>query len=220
MAGELQGSFSTGQTCYFLVRTRNAQIWNSVTSTFVTYSTAAYSGYVIAGTEQGAHSAYYVGNFPTQAPAGAYGAVMKQQVSTDPAETDPTIDVGNVEWNGTNIAQLSDTLISGAALTTPSILPRGWMVLDYPIYLKSSADHISPFTSGILSGQISRDGGLWGALQSGAFTEVGYGVYTTTLTSGDLLANTVTLRFTGIGVSGGAADQLIQSFILQRTSGY
>src|SRR5579885_1105813 len=108
MAGELQASFVTARTCYFLLRDRNANIANSVVSGFSSYQTSAYSGYPIAATEQGLASAYYTGSIPPWAPPGIYSAVLKQQVGANPAESDPTVDVGDVNWNGANVAPLTD----------------------------------------------------------------------------------------------------------------
>lgn len=218
MAGELQASFVTGKTCYFLLRNRNAQISNVVVSGFSNYATAAYSGYPIGANEQGSASAYYTGNIPVYVPPGIYSAVLKQQIGANPAEGDPTVDVGDINWNGTNVAQLSDISVSGSTII---LLPRSWQILNYPFDLRSSTDHITPFTSGTVSGQIARDNGAWGPLQSGAFTEIGFGTYVLqALTSGDTNANTMSLRFTAVNaVGGGACDPLTQHFILQRSSG-
>lgn len=218
MAGELQGSFVTGRTCYYLLRDRNANISNAAISGFSVYATAAYSGYAITATEQGAASAYYVGNMPPWVPAGIFSAVLKQQLTANPAETDPTIDVGDINWNGTNVAPLTDIPASGQNII---LLARGWMIKNYQFDLRSSTDHLTAFTSGIVSGQVAKDGGAFAALQSGAFTEVGFGTYSLqALTSGDLAAGTITLRFTAVGVSGGSSDALTQHFITQRTSGF
>lgn len=217
MAGEIQGSFAHAQTVYALVRDRNGNIWSTLTNSFGAYVANSYSGYPISTVEQGS-SAYYVGNFPAAAPPGVYNVVLKNQLGANPAESDPTTDAGSIDWNGLNVAQLSDLAQSG--VINPTMLPRGWMVKNFYIYLKSAADHVTPFTSGIVSGQISHDGGLFGPLQSGAFSEVGHGMYALqALTSGDLLANTVALLFTAQGISGGACDPLPMSFIMQRTSG-
>jgi len=219
MANELQGSYVHGATVYALLRSRNAQIWNNSMSAFEGYSTTNYSGYSISATEQGVASAYYVANMPASVPPGTYAALFKAQQGSDPAETDPTVDAGSVDWNGSNVAQLSDISVSGSI--QPIQLQRGVQIKNYPIYLKQSSDHISPFTSGIVSGQISKDGGAFGPLQSGAFTETGHGLYALqALTSGDLSCNTMSLLFTGVGVSGGACDPLVQTFILQHASGF
>jgi hypothetical protein len=97
-------------------------------------------------------------------------------------------------------------------------MARSEMVLNYPIYLVSAADHITPMTSGIVSGQIARDGGAFTTLQSGAFLEKGLGTYVTTLTSGDLDATIVRLVFTATNISGGTSDPLVERVVLQRSS--
>src|SRR5215469_16896996 len=177
MAGELQASFQTGRTVYFLVRDRNALIYSAQFNGFSGYISAQYSGYVIPGQEQGA-SAYYVGNFPS-VPAGTYNCVARQQIGAGPLESDPTTDAGSLNWNGSNVYPLSDIAVSGIVLAPTVMLARSWMVQNYPIYLRSSADHVSPLLSGFVSGQISKDGGLFTTLQSGAITPVqgGPGVY-------------------------------------------
>ncbi len=216
MAGELQGTYITGKTCYFLVRDKNANAANNATNTLEAYNSAHYSGYVVNGSEQGS-SAYFVGNMPSWLPAGLYNVVMKQETGAGPVEGDPATDVGSVDWNGINVAQLVDISVSGFQNI---LLTRSWMVKNYHFDLRSSLDHISPLTSGTVSGQILRDNGAWGPLQSGAYIEAGFGTYALqALTSGDLNANTVSLRFTGVGPNG-PSDPLTQHFILQRTSGY
>ena len=87
------------------------------------------------------------------------------------------------------------------------------------MYLKSSADHVSPFLSGQCSGQISKDGGAFVPMQSGIFTEIGQGFYKTTLTSGDTLANSLALLFNAVNLSGGQSDPLPMAILTQRTSG-
>lgn len=219
MAGEIQVSFVAARTLYFLVRDRTGQIWNG--SSFGAYATGSYTDYDVAMTEQGTASGYYVGTFPAAIAAGVYSIVAKQQLGGTPAETDTTIGTGDYHWTGTVTVQLSDVATSGQiGQGFPARLARGTMIQNFPIYLKSSADHVTPLVSGVVSGQISRDNGSFGALQSGAFVERGLGFYELqALTSGDLLANTVKLLFTAVGVSGGAADPVPISLVLQRTSG-
>lgn len=220
MAGEIQVAYQAAATVYVLIRNRNGAIWNG--STFETYVTANYATYTVSLTEQGSASGFYAGTFPAGITTpGVYSIVAKRQSGGSPAETDSTIATGDLQWNGSTTLPLSDTATSGQiGQISPIRLARGTMITNFPLYLKSSLDHITPFTSGVISGQISRDNGSFGALQSGAFTETGLGWYNLqALTSGDLLANTVRLHFTAVGVSGGAADPLPMSFILQRTSG-
>lgn len=218
MSSELQASYLTQKSCYFLVRlASNGQIWNSATGMLEVYNSTNYSGYTISASEQGTESAYYVGNQPPSSPAGTYNAVMKQQLGAFPAESDPTVDAGSLDWAGSGLYNVSDIAVSGTI--SPVQLQRNTMIPNYPIYLRSSADHITPFTSGTVSGQISKDGGSFSSLQSGAFTEVGMGFYSLqALTSGDLTANTINLLFTATNMSGGSSDPLPQSFILQNAN--
>ena len=220
MANEIQGSYITGRTIYALVRSSNGDVWNTTSTALETYQSSRYSGYVIGATEQGTASAYYQASMPASIPTGLYNITLKNQQSNDPAETDPTVDAGSIDWGNGYVAQINQLAVSG--LVQPIQLQRGVQILNYPIYLRSSADHITGFTSGTISGQISKDNtGSFGPLQSGAFTEVGYGVYNLqALTSGDLSANTLTLLFTGVSVQGGNSDPLVQSFITQHSSGY
>ena len=215
----------TGRTVYFLIRNRNGQIWNTSTTAFEALNSASYANYAITGSEQDV-TGYYTGTFPSSIVAGTYSAVAKVQIGASVAESDSTAGAGQVEWNGAALAPLSDTATSGQLGSyMPIKLARGVAVPNFPIYMVSAADHITPFTSGVISGQIARDpvsGVVWNALQSGFFTEIGYGGYVLqALTSGDLLCNTALLRFTGVSVSGGlgASDAKMFSLVLQRVSG-
>lgn len=218
MANEVFFSFRTAATTYILVRDRTGQIWNG--TSFVAYATANYSLYTVSATEQGTASHGYAASFPTAIVAGTYSVEARQQLAGSAAETDPTIATGNYEWNGTVTLPLSDLATSGQlGQLGPMRLARGVMVLNFPFYLVSSSDHVTPLTSGVCSGQISRDGGAFGVLQSGTVTEMGLGFYKCTITSGDILANTAALVFTASAVSGGQSDPRPFSFVLQKTSG-
>jgi hypothetical protein len=219
VAGEIQFSFQSGKACYFIVRNRAGQVWSTVAVSFVTYASADYANYTISAIEQGT-SGYYAGNMPAVV-AGVYMVTGKQQMGGSALETDPTVAVGDVQFNGTAILPLSDLATSGqVANFSPLRVARGTMLKPFPIYLRSSADHVTAFTSGIVSGQISRDGGSFGPLQSGAFVETGLGFYSLqALTSGDTNAGSFALLFTAAGISGGLSDPLPLSFLTQRTSG-
>lgn len=219
MAGEVQVSFQAGKTLYFLVRNNVGSIWNG--SAFAAYATANLSTYAVSMTEQGTASAYYAGTFPAAIAAGIYAITAKQQLAGSQAESDPTVATGDFQWNGTVVFPLSDLATSGQlGQVGPIRISRGSQILNFPFKMVSSTDHITSFTSGVVSGQIARDGGSFGVLQSGAFTEMGLGWYKVqALTSGDLLANTVALSFSANGISGGTADRRDFSFVLQKTSG-
>ncbi len=218
MAGELQASYRPTRTCYFFIRNRTGQIWNG--SIFTTYASAGVGTYAVSATEQGTASAYYTATFPSAIAPGIYACLLKEQLGGSPAEADPVVATGDVQWGGTALLPLSDLATSGqVGNALPIRIARGMMLQNFPLYLRSAADHISPFTSGVVSGQIARDGGNFGPLQSGTISERGLGYYDVTLTSGDLNATTVKLLFTANGTTGGASDPLPFSFIMQRASG-
>jgi hypothetical protein len=224
VAQELQFSYQPNKDCYFLIRNRVGLILKQEEGiyTFVSYVTANYSEYPIDATEQGTASGFYTAEFPNTVIAGVYSVVAKLQLGGNPAETDPTVATGDVQWNGSAVMPLSDVATSGQlSRYLPLQLARGVAVPNFHFYLVSQADHVTPFTSGVCSGQIARDGGSFVALQSGAFTEVGLGFYRVqALTSGDLLCNTASLLFNATGVSGGpGADPRPFTLVLQRTSG-
>lgn len=190
----------------------------------VPYVTADYTNYDVSASEQGTASNYYVATFPSTISPGKYSISAKQQIGGTPAETDPTVAVGDFHWNGSAEVTNSDLATSGQVGTYLPLRPfRNQMITNFPFKLVSSADHVTPLTSGVVSGQISRDGGSFGVLQSGTLTagyvETGLGWYRVTLTSGDLNATTVALNFQAVGISGGAADPRDFAMVLQRTSG-
>lgn len=221
MSGEIQASYEASRTLDAIVRDRNGRPYSSSgAGGFGTYTTFEYPEYAIAMTEQGTASAFYTGDFPAVA-AGVYSVCVKARAGASPAETDPTVAQGDLHWDGSNAVGLSELATSGqVSRFAPQRVARGTMLQNFPFKMVSSADHVTPFVSGVISGQISRDGGAFGPLQSGAFSETGHGWYRVTLTSGDLLADTAALVFTGAGISGGQADQRDLGLILQRASGY
>lgn len=222
MANEIQFNYSANAAqTYFQVRNSVGQVWSTATSAFVAYATADIANYSVNATQQGSASGYYAGNFPSAIVPGVYAITAKNQTGGSPAETDPTIAVGDFQWNGSAALPLSNLVTSGQfGQNLPIRLARGTQILKFPFKLVSAIDHITPFTSGVCSGQISRDGGIFGALASGSFSEVGLGWYALqALTSGDLLCNTASLTFTANGISGGQADPRDFALILQRTSG-
>lgn len=222
MANEIKLAFVQNKTVYVIIFSKTGTVYNATTQLFETYVTANLSQYAVSLT-QVATSRFYEGNFPTSIPQGVYDLVAFQQLGGSPAESDPP--VGSEDgfgWSGTVRLGYADLATSGQlSIVAPVKIFRGEMVQQFPFKMVSSLDHVTPFTSGIVSGQVSRDGAAFGPLQSGQFTEVGLGWYTLlALTSGDLNGGTVALVFTAVGISGGSADQRDFSFILQRgTSG-
>lgn len=228
MANEVIFPFIAGQLTYFLVfNEKNGQVWNtSGTGAFEAYLSANYGVYAISATQQGS-SPFYEGNFPTAIPAGAYGVIARNQTGGSASEGDATVAAGKIDWNGSATLPLSDMATSGQVGSIgPIRVARGVAIPNFLFKLVSSLDHNTPFTSGLVSGQILRDNGTFGSLQSGAasggvgYTEKGNGWYSLIgLTSGDLLANTAALTFFATGVSGGTSDARDFAFVLQRVSG-
>lgn len=223
MSNEIKLSFTPAKTVYVFIINSTGQFWNTVTAAFEAYATANIGNYAVSLSALGTASSFYEGNFPTAITTGTYDIVAKQQLGGSVAESDPTIATEDGFGWGTASARVGfpDMATSGLlSLIAPVKVYRGEMVTNFPFKLVSSVDHVTPFTSGVVSGQVSQNGGAFGALQSGAFTEIGLGWYSLqALTSGDLLANTIALVFTAAGISGGLADQRDFSFILQRVSG-
>lgn len=221
MAGEIGFDFNTGGNCYVQIRNRTSgYIWNG--SAFEAYSQLSgnIASYAVGVTEQG-NSAHYVGNMPAAIPPGVYDVTAKQKIQAPYLETDRVVAAGEINWNGSIAVPLSDLATSGQiGQIGPVRIARGTMIQNFPFKLVSSLDHITPFTSGVCSGQIARDNGTFGPLQSGVITEKGLGWYNlSALTSGDLLANTAALVITANGISGGASDQRDFAFVLQKVSG-
>lgn len=192
-------------------------VWNTALSGFQNYAAGNYSGYPLSLTQQGS-TAYYTGDFPPVIPPGVYNVVALRQAGASPAVTDQLVAQGEIQWGGAGVIPLSDLSTSGqVSQFLPTRITKGRMLQNFPIYLKQAADHITPLTSGIVSGQICRNSGTFGPLQSGVITELGQGFYTLmALTSGDTNADTFSLLFTAVSVSGVAADPLPMSFVTQR----
>lgn len=222
MANEIQTSFRPGASVYALVRTPySGGIWNG--TGYEAYTLGNYATYPISMAEVTSGSAYYMGDFPTACVAGVFNITAKQQLGGSPAQTDPTIAVGEINWaaSGGPIRALSDLMTSGQlGGLLPTKVTRGQALPAFMFKMVSSADHVTPFTSGVISGQINKDGAGFGPLQSGTqiagYTEQGLGFYSVNFTSGDLNAGTIAINFVGTGVSGGTADPRSITIVTQR----
>lgn len=125
MAGEIQMPHTeTGRTLYALVRSATATIWKTTTSALVTYATADRADYDIALTEQGTASRHYVGDFPAAA-AGVYYISIHDRLGGSPAETDPLVGQGRLDWNGSAVVAagtLNANSVSAAVLANDAAL--------------------------------------------------------------------------------------------------
>lgn len=154
---EIQTDYLTGKTVYFLLRNTVSQIWNG--SAFEDYLTANFANYPIAGTEQGAASAYYTGDMPAVSP-GVYYVVAKERIGGSPAESDISIGWGQVEWTGVAILPLAGVPISGSLSGQIVSVASGTTVLA------SGSIYRSTYASGV----VGASGGFlqaWGTSGAG-----------------------------------------------------
>ena len=101
MAAEVSIAYGlTGKTLYFDIRTKVGTIWNG--SAFEAYNASNIADYDIAMTEQGA-CGVYVGTFDSSVSAGMYDVVVRDRAGGSPAETDPVIGSGMVNWTGSAV---------------------------------------------------------------------------------------------------------------------
>lgn len=105
MANEIQANYVTGSTLYALIRNTIGQVWQTTSSTFVTYVTANIANYIISMAEQGTASGYYAGSLPSAIGAGLFYIIVKDRLGGSAAETDPSVATGDIAWDTTNVAR-------------------------------------------------------------------------------------------------------------------
>lgn len=98
----------------------------------------------------------------------------------------------------------SVTAVKAKTDNLPSGVPKGVGLNNFAFVMIDSTGHVAPKTGLTVSGQISKDGGIFAALTN-AVVEVGNGIYRVNLTATEMTASTITLRFT----ANGADDQII-----------
>lgn len=122
---------TTGMDLYFHVNNSSGYLWNG--SSFEAYDAGSWTDYDVAMSERGA-SRVYAGAFPAAIEAGNYGVVIYLRAGATPAETDLPVAAGDVNWDGTGFADISDIIdhgdtewatgdvatIAAAILTTPA----------------------------------------------------------------------------------------------------
>jgi hypothetical protein len=227
MAKEIQSLGTTGTTLYAqVVRRSDGTIWNTAgTPAFENYATANIGDYDIAMTEAGTASGYFTGDFPTGiTAAGSYSVVVRQRAGGSPAESDPAVAVGTIEWTGTasvGTLEALNTAIPGSP-TADSINERIKTIddaytatragyLDYlngtvPARLKKNtafakfmfyleANDGTAATGKTVTATRSLDGAAFAACTN-SVVEVASGWYYIDLAAGDLNGNSVAMRFT------------------------
>ncbi len=117
MASEIQCAHTaTGKNLYALIRNSTGSVWNG--TSFVSYATANLSSYAIALTEQGTASRYYAATFSSSIASGVYNLAVYERQGGSPAEGDPSIAVGQVEWNGSSVVAI-DSRLATSGYTAP-----------------------------------------------------------------------------------------------------
>ena len=103
MSNELRGATAPGMTCYAMVLNSAGKFWDTVTETFVSFDTNSYSDYLITMLEQGS-TGIYLGDFPvTITSSGTYEYFIKRQSDASPAQDDPIVNTGKLDWTGSSI---------------------------------------------------------------------------------------------------------------------
>lgn len=100
MANELRGVAGSG-TLYARIASSAGLWWNTNSAAFEAYSAGNYGYYDVALTEQG-NSGVYVADFPSGITAsGTYEYYVHRQLGASPAEGDPVVNTGKIDWSGT-----------------------------------------------------------------------------------------------------------------------
>jgi len=94
----------------------------------------------------------------------------------------------------------SDTggICYGFKAILPSGIPKAVALSNFPFVMINGTDHVTPKTGLTITATISKDGGAFAACTNSA-SEIGNGVYKITLTSAEMDAATVILKFTATG---------------------
>lgn len=100
MAKEIQALAPAGSVVDAKIfRESDAKFWNTG-GALETYVTANLSSYCLAMAQAGTASGFYTLDFPTAIPAGKYGVIATKRIGVAPAESDPVIATGEVQWTG------------------------------------------------------------------------------------------------------------------------
>lgn len=104
MAAEIQFADTTGQTCYANLVNNVGEWWNTVGGAFEAFNAANWADYDLAATEFGT-SGIYRANMPAAA-AGSYNLTARRRAGGSPAQSDPIVGDGGIEWSGTVVNSL------------------------------------------------------------------------------------------------------------------
>lgn len=124
------------------------------------------------------------------------------------AITDIEADTNELQGDWTNGGRL-DLILDGIASDNPGRATKGVELANLMFTLIDSTDDVSPVTGVTVTAQISKDGGAFASCTN-SVTEVSNGWYKITLTSTEMNADTVALRFSGSGANDRAITVLTQ----------
>lgn len=125
MANELRGGSASGLTAFARILNSDGLWWNG--TTFVAYVQADYEDYAVTMTEQGA-SGIYVADMPAALTlAGTYEYFVYSQQGGSPAESDPFISTGRVDWTGTAAAETVSGAMTGEAFRDYIVDSKGFV---------------------------------------------------------------------------------------------
>lgn len=106
MGSEIEADYTTGKTLYAQIRNSTGSIFN-IAGAFEAYQTANIGQYAVNMSEQGVASGFYTGSIPGAVNAsGTYNIIVKDRAGGSPAESDRTIAVGQIEWDGSAVQSL------------------------------------------------------------------------------------------------------------------
>jgi len=120
MANEIHLNYTSGKSMYCQVRNRAGLILNVSAEEAEVYSAGNWTDYDIALSDKGGD--YYVGDFPSWAPAGTYQVVFFEQLGASPAATDiRRRETLEIEWSGSAAVSAA----SSSSYYDESFLTRG-----------------------------------------------------------------------------------------------
>jgi hypothetical protein len=106
MSGELRIASATGAAIYGHIFNPASLLWNG--TGFEAYDSGSYPDYTLLTTEQGS-SGVYVGDFPVGiTDAGEYEVIFYLREGAAPAEGDPVVGSGTINWDGDSISADED----------------------------------------------------------------------------------------------------------------
>lgn len=138
MAREFRGAGNPGSNAYVRIINKDGYWWDG--SSFVAYDSGDYADYAVAAAEQGA-SGIFVADFPAAIMAGGtYEYFMHLRAGGSPAEGDPVISTGRIDWTGSSSVAAAAGAMSGSAFRDYIVDDKGFARTDkdHQIYVATT----------------------------------------------------------------------------------